>query len=151
MSRALTLRNRQRSRRLDLRLLRRIARCLLEDLLARPDYEIGIAVVGAPAMARLNEQFLSHQGSTDVITFDYSAPSVTLAGDIVVCIDDAISQARRFRTSWQSELARYVVHGVLHLSGYDDQSPAARRQMKARENRLLGVLTRRFHLAGLAK
>ena len=70
MSGTLTLRNRHRTRRVDLRLLRRIARALLRD--AQPDgsFELGVYLVAAPEMTRLNETFLRHQGSTDVITFN---------------------------------------------------------------------------------
>ena len=68
-------------------------------------------------------------------------------GDIFVCLDDAVAQARQFRTTWQSELVRYVIHGLLHLRGYDDRHPAARRKMKREENRRLREITRRFPLA----
>lgn len=99
-------------------------------------------------MTRLNETFLHHQGSTDVLAFDYTEGGCTqrLIGEIFVCAAEAGLQALRFRTTWQSELVRYVVHGVLHLLGHDDHSPANRRKMKQLENHLLKVLTRRFDL-----
>jgi rRNA maturation RNase YbeY len=59
-------------------------------------------------------------------------------------------QAREFRTTWQSEITRYLVHGVLHLLGHDDSRPAKRRNMKQAENRRLRELSRRFSLAHLA-
>jgi probable rRNA maturation factor len=116
---------------------------LLRDLLGLQDFELDLHVVGAAEMTRLNETFLQHQGSTDVITFDHAEPGEALHGEIFVCVDEALIQARRFRTTWQSELLRYVVHGVLHLCGYDDQEPAARRRMKRAENRWLRELERR--------
>jgi probable rRNA maturation factor len=70
-------------------------------------------------------------------------------GEIFISIDDAKSQAREFRTSWQSELARYVIHGVLHLRGFDDLRPADRRKMKREENRLLKEIARLFPLSKL--
>ncbi|HWH68363.1 MAG TPA: rRNA maturation RNase YbeY [Candidatus Sulfotelmatobacter sp.] len=148
MSGTLTLRNRQRTRALDLRLLRRIIRALLQDLLGREHFDLGFYFVGAPEMTRVNETFLQHAGSTDVITFDYNDPAQPehLAGEIFVCVDEALLQARRFRTTWQSEVVRYVVHGVLHLSGYDDLQAQARRQMKRAENRLVKQLGRQFYL-----
>ena len=66
-------------------------------------------------------------------------------------MDDAIAQAREFRTSWQSELARYVIHGVLHLRGYDDIRAADRRKMKREENRLLKEIARLFPLKELGR
>lgn len=169
MSRELLIRNRQRVRAIHTRELRRITVALLEDCLAVPAYEVGLHLVAAPEMTNLNERFLRHAGSTDVITFDYAetsasaadsaAPSRTakpaivrrLHGDIFVCLEDAVKQARQYRTSWQSELTRYVVHGALHLQGYDDLSPAARRVMKRKENRLLRALAQRFKLTRLAR
>ena len=60
-------------------------------------------------------------------------------------------QAKKFKTSWQSELVRYVVHGVLHLLGHDDLKPDLRRKMKREENRLVRLLAKRFSLAQLAR
>ena len=72
-------------------------------------------------MTRLNETFLHHSGSTDVITFDYASRPNTpiLQGEIFVCVDEAVEQARRFCCAWQEEIIRYVIHGVLHLTGFD--------------------------------
>lgn len=154
MSKTLLIRNRQRLVRVNTRLLRKIARTVLEEFLLTRDYELAVQIVRAPEMTRINETFLQHQGSTDVITFDYSkiesaaqsAPS-SLHGEIFICIDDTLSQARQFRTSFPSELARYVIHGFLHLKGFDDTTTAARRKMKHEENRLLKEVSRLFLLS----
>jgi rRNA maturation RNase YbeY len=71
-------------------------------------------------------------------------------GELFVCVDEAVLQARQFGTSWQAEVVRYVVHGVLHLLGHDDLRPAARRTMKREENRLVRGLAKRFSLAQLS-
>ena len=118
----------------------------------------------------MNEKYLRHAGPTDVIAFDYGfgvPPSggssvksngranrlkpelQTLHGEVFICVDDAISQAKQFKTTWQSEVVRYIVHGVLHLLGHDDLKPALRRRMKREENRLLRLLAKRFSLAQL--
>lgn len=148
MSGTLVLSNRQRARRLDTKFLRDIIRTLLTEELARNDFEVGISIVGEEAMTRLNESFLRHKGSTDVITFDYSETSRPkyLAGEIFVCLDEALAQAPRFRVTWQNELVRYIVHGILHLSGFDDKTAEARRKMKREENRLMRRLTAHFSL-----
>jgi probable rRNA maturation factor len=108
--------------------------------------QLGVYFIHAPEMARLNEQFLGHAGSTDVLTFHYpeDARPGEWCGEIFVSVDDALASAPRFRAPWQLELARYVVHGMLHLRGYDDRRPAARREMKKEENRVLKALSRRF-------
>lgn len=148
----LVLRNRQDSRNVDLRLFRSIARSLLTDLVAQEEYELGVHLVAGSEMTRLNEEFLKHQGFTDVITFDYADPSpASLHGEVFLCLDEAVTQAKRFRSSWQSELVRYLIHGVLHLRGFGDSTPDARRKMKREENRLLRLLARTFPINRLAR
>jgi probable rRNA maturation factor len=151
-NRTLVLRNRQSFRRLDLRHLRRIASALLRDELNRGGYDLGFYLVGESEMTKLNETFLRHRGCTDVITFDYSDPAQpgSLTGEIFICVPEAVVQSRRFRTTWQREVVRYLVHGALHLIGYDDRSAGARRRMKAMEDRLLRRLAARFDLNLLA-
>jgi probable rRNA maturation factor len=184
MTRTLSIRNRQRLRRIDTALLRRIIRYVLRAQLGVGDFELAIHLVAAPEMAGVNKSFLNHEGSTDVITFDHSAnvgeasslsrtpgvlrsrshalthPSASedqdrleacpaLHGELFLCVDDAVKQAREFRTSWQSELVRYVIHGLLHLCGYDDLKPAPRRHMKRAESRLLREVNKCFTLARL--
>ena len=154
MSRTLSLLNRQRVRRVDTRLLRQITSHLLDTELGVESFELAIHLVGAREMAKVNWDFLQHEGSTDVITFDHSESqdgAADLHGELFICIDDAVKQAREFRTTWQSELARYVVHGVLHLRGYDDLAPAPRRRMKREENRLVRKLALHFGLSALEK
>jgi probable rRNA maturation factor len=150
--------NRQSAAPVNVHRLRGLAQLLMNEILKLNNFTLGICLVDSPEMARLNETFLHHPGSTDVITFDYSrallaaspanerrgSPVETLDGEIFICIDEAMAFARRFRTTWQKELARYVVHGVLHLCGYDDLHPRDRRLMKREENQLLRELSRRL-------
>jgi probable rRNA maturation factor len=171
--RNLVLGNYQLLRPINLRLLRQVVHALLMEIWPELPLDLTISIVAASEITRVNETFLRHQGSTDVITFDYSdrageasrlAPPPALAapssdrrdacptmlhGEIFVCMDEALVQARRFRTTWQSELVRYIVHGVLHLLGYDDLRSTARRNMKQAEDNLLRSLSRRFSLCSL--
>jgi len=149
--------NRQRTQPVNTRLLQKIVLALLAELKVA-EAEIGLHLVGAREMARVNWQFLHHAGSTDVITFDHAdaAPGLRAAasplhGEIFICVDDAIRQAREFGATWQSEVARYAVHGLLHLLGHDDLQPALRRNMKREENRLVRWLARSFSLADLSR
>lgn len=153
MSLDLHLQNRQRLRPVRLPLLRRILHYLLLEELRLQRFDLGVRLVEETEMIRLNETFLHHAGSTDVITFPYDdVPTQDrLAGEIVVCVAEAVSQAGRFRTTWPSELIRYLVHGVLHLQGYNDLRPGPRAQMKRAENRLLRALALRFPLRQLGR
>ena len=149
--------NRQRVKKINSRLLKQIIGELFAELKIT-EAELGINLVAAREMALVNETFLQHAGSTDVITFDHtekrkaeSGKWKQLHGELFICVDDAAIQAKEFQTTWQSEVVRYVVHGVLHLLGYDDLKPHLRRVMKREENRLVRLLTKRFSLAQLAR
>ncbi|MBM3840540.1 MAG: rRNA maturation RNase YbeY [Verrucomicrobia bacterium] len=147
------IRNRQRSRRIHARMLKRILRVLLVELLRLGDFEVCVHLVSSSRIAWLNARFLQHSGSTDVITFDAhdTRPPGRIAGEIFISVNDAVLHARKFRTSWQSEIVRYVIHGLLHMRGFDDLQPARRRVMKRQENRLLRQIARRFPLEKLGR
>jgi probable rRNA maturation factor len=135
-ARELAIRNVQRQCRVDRDHLRFLIRHFLDHGLGLTDYCLGVHLVDRPAIVRLNQTYLRHPGATDVITFDHQAtPTRNLHGELFICVPVAIEHARRYRTSWQMEVVRYLVHGILHLLGYDDRSPAARRRMKAEEDR----------------
>jgi probable rRNA maturation factor len=142
----LIISNRQRTKKINLRLLKQIANELLVELKIERA-ELGINLVAAREMTLINETFLKHEGSTDVITFDYSEKRKQLHGELFVCVDDGIAQAKQFKTGWQSEIVRYIIHGVLHLLGHDDLKPKLRDKMKREENRLLRGLSKKFSLA----
>jgi rRNA maturation RNase YbeY len=74
----------------------------------------------------------------------------SLHGELFVCVDEAVAQAKIFKTHWQSEIVRYLVHGILHLLGHDDLKTNSRRKMKREENRLLRQLAKKFSLAQIA-
>ena len=154
----LQLRNRQRDRKLRTKVLRQLAVHLLEEQLNLSSYEMAAHFVSANEMSRINQQFLQHEGSTDVITFNFlegydetpREEKVDLAGEIYISVADAVKQGAEFKTDWTEELARYLVHGVLHLRGYDDLKPAPRKLMKREENRLLKGLGRAFDLRNIS-
>jgi len=141
------IRNRQRRHPVDVQELHRLTQFLLESLLTLEHFQLGIHFVGPRAMAGVNQRYLTHQGPTDVITFNHAGPDQPLYGELFICPEVAAGQALEFHTSRADELVRYVVHGVLHLQGYDDATPVERRRMKRLENRLFQTLRRRFPLS----
>lgn len=148
----LVIANRQRGWRVDAAGLRVVVEDLLAGLPVAGDWQLGLHLVGARAMAELNWRWLQHEGSTDVITFDHRETSAgPLHGEIFICLDDAALQAREFGTRPPEELVRYAVHGVLHLLGYDDLDPASRRVMKREENRWVKQLLARHRVRGLMR
>jgi probable rRNA maturation factor len=151
----LVIANRQRVKKINTRLLKQIVRELFCEL-EFTEAELGINLVAAREMTLVNETFLQHAGPTDVITFDHAEkkkakPPHSIHGELFVCINVAMTQAKEFQTSWQSEIVRYVVHGVLHLLGYDDLKPHLRRKMKREENHLVQLLAKKFSFAQLSR
>ncbi|HEY4953145.1 MAG TPA: rRNA maturation RNase YbeY [Verrucomicrobiae bacterium] len=141
--------NRQRTRKINARALKKITEALLTELKIE-QAELGINLVATPEMTLVNETFLKHKGSTDVITFDYQKSESKLHGELFICVDEAISQSKKFKTDWRSEVVRYIIHGVLHLTGFNDARAKAKQKMKREENRLLRELSKEFSLAQIA-
>ena len=152
----LQVENRQGERKVDRKFFSRALSSALDELLALESYEVAVHLVAAAEIARVNKQFLDHEGSTDVITFDLSTgyelegSPLEMRGEIFISVEDAIGQAEMFGTSWQEEVFRYALHGFLHLRGYDDLEPDKRRQMKRKENALVRDLRAAFELEKLA-
>jgi probable rRNA maturation factor len=92
---------------------------------------ISVAFVGRVAIARVNLKYLKHRGPTDVISFGFEAGGETgaIIGDIYICPDVARVNARRQGVAMSEELLRLVVHGTLHVLGYDH--PADETRMKS--------------------
>ena len=88
----------------------------------------------------VNREFLGHDYYTDVITFDYSTPS-TLNGDIFISLDTVRSNAEMVGTSFDHELMRILIHGVLHLTGQGDKTPETKAEMTAKEEKALKKLS----------
>ena len=84
----------------------------------------------------VNREFLGHDYYTDVITFDYSTPS-TLNGDIFISLDTVRSNAEMVGTTFDQELLRILIHGILHLTGQGDKTPDSKAQMTAKEEQAL--------------
>jgi probable rRNA maturation factor len=136
--------NHQRRRKVDTHALARIAGCAL-DLVHDHDSQLGIVLVNDAAIARLNAQYHATSGPTDVLSFDYGEGQ----GELIISVECAIRQARCFRTTPTRELILYVVHGILHLHGYDDQTRNDQRRMRAAERRLMSRLCEHFEFKAL--
>jgi len=125
-----------------------VARIVIEDLLNQKLYDLSVAFLDSERMTEVNMKHLEHRGPTDVITFDYSSES-TLEGELLICPSVAVKHSREHNVSLGNELARYYIHGILHLLGYNDKTPIERRTMKHKENLLLEQLAGLFPLEKL--
>jgi probable rRNA maturation factor len=101
---------------------------------------VSVVFVGNRASAAMNRKFLGHAGGTDVISFPLGEGR-RIEGEIYVNLDRAKAQAREYGVPFGEEVARLVVHGTLHLFGYDDRTAPKARRMKAREDRYVGLLS----------
>ena len=151
--------NRQARDRVPVGWLRRVAEGAVRELKIREAGVFSIAFVDERTMRRLNRQFMGHKGLTDVLSFRYlskgrtpgrvqgsgakvqgkhaSVDAEEMIGEIVVSPAFARSYAKAHGLSYRQELARYVIHGLLHWVGYDDRTPAQQRRMQQMEDRLL--------------
>lgn len=87
----------------------------------------------------VNKQYLDHDYFTDIITFDYSEQNI-ISGDIFISLETVESNAKDFGVSFQDELHRIIIHGILHLCGNDDKTPELRKEMTTKENNALSKL-----------
>jgi len=93
---------------------------------------------------QVNLEFLGHDYYTDIITFDYSSPD-KVSGDMYISLDTVLSNSVKFHSSYNKELLRVIVHGLLHLCGINDKGPGERAVMEAHENRALDIYELKFH------
>ena len=91
--------------------------------------EVNVILISDRRMAEVHRRFMGITGPTDVITFQH--------GEILISVETACRQARTYRTSLESELRLYLVHGLLHLRGFNDAKPAQRARMKRIQEKIL--------------
>lgn len=116
------------------------------------DWDLNIRFVGDRAMTQANEEFVGHEGTTDVITFSYFDDAETFfpgepAVELIICLDAANREGeKRTDSNYSREVALYIVHGLLHAAGEDDLSPGPRRKMRRREKEVMTQLEQEFNL-----
>jgi probable rRNA maturation factor len=92
-------------------------------------HEVFVWLISDRRMASLHRKFMHQTGPTDVLTFQH--------GEIFISVETAKRHTRAFRNSLASELCLYIAHGLLHLQGFDDRTPAAARKMKAMQKKIV--------------
>ncbi len=108
----------------------------------RKQASVSVVFIGNSASARMNRKFLGHAGGTDVISFPLGEGR-RVEGEIYVNLDRARTQAREYGVRFAEEVSRLVVHGTLHLFGYDDRTALLARHMKRQEDRYVKILALR--------
>ena len=100
---------------------------------------IGYMFVNDEKILEVNRQYLGHDYYTDIITFDYTNRH-RIAGDMVMSLDTVRTNSELYARSYEEELMRVIVHGVLHLCGINDKGPGEREIMEKNENEALAIL-----------
>jgi probable rRNA maturation factor len=136
----LAITNRQRAVRFDLPRVRQLAASALPDCLTTPGpghaplprlEGVSVAILSNAAIDRVHREFMGLQGPTDVITFPY--------GEILIGAGMARDNARAYGQSTTDEIALCIIHGLLHLNGYDDRDARSARIMRARQAQVLNT------------
>jgi len=137
----ISVQNRQRKVRFDLEWLRHFARNAVVECVrhAAPETPllqlaaVEVSIVSDAAIARIHWQFMQIAGATDVITFEH--------GEIIISGETAINYATEYSQKLEEELALYIIHGLLHLGGFDDVKSSDAKKMRSLQNRILKRLT----------
>jgi probable rRNA maturation factor len=137
--------------------LEAVARQVLAAEAVSPDAELSLVITGQERVQQLNRDDLGRDRPTDVLAFSmlaglpaegeadtlpFVAPpdGVLHLGEVIIAYPQAVIQAEEHRHPVTKEVALLVIHGILHLLGYDDEKPEAKRRMRAREKEILGSI-----------
>ncbi len=117
------------------------------------DTFVSVVFLDLAQMAAFNEKALGHKGATDVISFDLRTPGLPASAEndspqieLYVCPDVAAREAATRGLPYERELVLYIVHGLLHMTGFDDLVPEKKRKMRRAEHRVMTRLMKQFRL-----
>ncbi|HBP86225.1 MAG TPA: rRNA maturation RNase YbeY [Nitrospirales bacterium] len=124
--------------------LRRVAQSVLEQT-GHPSADLSLTLVGRTRMRKLNRTYRQRDYATDVLAFPMQEAShspLAFVGDVVICVPVALAQATRFGNSANEEILRLLIHGVLHLLGYDHETTEREaKRMKRKEHVIFNRLS----------
>ena len=113
----------------------------IKDIINSRGFQLGnlnIVFSSKAHLLKFNQEYLNHNYHTDVITFDYSTEKV-ISGDIFIGVEKVLENSKTLGESFHVELNRVIIHGVLHLLGYDDNIDSKRRIMRKMEDEALNL------------
>lgn len=142
---AILIDNRQRRKKTTLKQIRKTAQALL-NALGNPDAELSIVLVDDPQITELNRVYLDREGPTNVIAFpmregDFADIAPDLLGDVVISTDRTAAEAAELGIAYQDRFDFLLIHGILHLMGYDHEtSKADEKIMEAKSDELFALI-----------
>jgi len=110
--------------------------CNLVEIYSKRIGDLSLVFCSDKYILEVNRTYLQHDYYTDIITFDYCSGS-QLSGDLIISLDTVLSNSREFNSSYNTELHRVIIHGVLHLLGYKDKTPIEAEEMRRNEDQAL--------------
>lgn len=137
--------------KLNLRNIQSIAKRVLAQLQYRKT-DLNVVFFSDPALMKLNQKYLHHAWATDVLAFPHTGSerprrefrSRHFLGEVLIASHQAKMNAKRFETSFENELMRYMIHGILHLKGFRDNTVRKKAQMSQKENELLAIVAHKI-------
>lgn len=98
---------------------------------------LSICFISSQELRSINKKYLKHDFNTDIITFNYSRKVNEIDGEILISFEEARLNAKKYKTRYNKEISRLVVHGILHLLNFDDNNKKRKAIMKQMENKLI--------------
>ena len=144
---AIQIKNLHKSYRINERLVKRIVSFILRYCKRPSRIDLDIIFLTDREIRRLNKRFKGADRPTDVLSFDLSNAPAPLLGNIFISIDKASENSGIFNTTSEEELTLYIIHGILHLVGYDDETKKDRYRMEKMQKIVLGKLCKREDLS----
>ena len=120
---------------------KKLADWIQKVVLANKKYPVTIVYIfcADDYLSEMNAKYLKHKTLTDIITFNYNS-SYQVSGDIFISIERVQENSLKYKTSFENELHRVMIHGILHLLGYNDKSEFQKKKMVRKENESLALL-----------
>ena len=123
------------------RRLKKISLSILKALNTPKDAELSVTFIDDLKMRELNREYRNIDRTTDVLSFPQGGgPGVTLLGDVIISIQTSERNSERYGVSHEEEIKKLLLHGILHLFGYDHKKKRERDEMRERENEILSAL-----------
>jgi len=134
------IKNIQRFARMNSVLLQKVISFVLDKEKIK-DKELTLLLVDDQYIKKVNKRYLRRTTVTDVISFEYdNVVGDVVLGDVIVSVERALHQSKRYRKEFSEEVCLYIIHGILHLTGYDDTSKVKASRMKKREAELIELI-----------
>lgn len=122
---------------------KRIVKSKVHNLVGCLQKELNFSVVSlfinfinSEEIHKINKRYLNHDFSTDIITFNYSGSNSDFDGEVFISVDDARLSTKKYKTTFSNELSRLIIHGMLHLKGFNDIKRSDKLKMKRMEDYL---------------